>query len=222
MNQNPKDPIVSINMAMTLDGKVARPDGKWYGISSEEDKKQMDVYRSQADAIIVGKNSILNDDPIIKIRYVKNAVNPRPVVLIRNGTLLPTKKIFVESDMAPLVICCQSNYKEVKKNLENIAEIHPLDSNDIDPKKVVGLLKRMGYLNILLEGGPKLNYSFFRQGLVHRIYLTITPFIFGMRNLPSILDGDEMLENYDKKKWKLKSCKTIGDEIFLIYETLNL
>lgn len=222
MNQNPKDPIVSINMAMTLDGKVARPDGKWYGISSEEDKKQMDVYRSQADAIIVGKNSILNDDPIIKIRYVKNAVNPRPVVLIRNGTLLPTKKIFVESDMAPLIICCQSNYKEVKKNLENIAEIHPLDSNDIDPKKVVGLLKRMGYLNILLEGGPKLNYSFFRQGLVHRIYLTITPFLFGMRNLPSILDGDEMLENYDKKKWKLISCKAIGDEIFLIYETLNL
>ena len=46
---------LSINMAMTLDGKVARPDGKWYGLSSRNDKKRMDLIRSQADALILGK-----------------------------------------------------------------------------------------------------------------------------------------------------------------------
>ena len=59
---------LAINMAMTLDGKVARPDGKWYGLSSRQDKRQMDRIRSQADALILGKNSLINDDPVIKLR----------------------------------------------------------------------------------------------------------------------------------------------------------
>ncbi len=212
------NPIVSVNMAMTLDGKVARPDGKWYGITSEEDKRQMDIYRSESDAIIVGKNSILNDDPIIKIRYVPNAINPRPVVLIRRGIVPATSKIFADSDHIPLIICCKSNHKEIARELGQIAEIHPLDSEEIKPGKVIGILKRLGYQNILLEGGPKLNYSFFREGLVHRIHLTLTPFLFGMRSLPSILDGEETLDSFDKKKWSLVHSRVVGDEIFLTYE----
>jgi riboflavin-specific deaminase-like protein len=209
---------VAINMAMTLDGKVARPDGKWFGMTSPADKKQMDFYRSQSDALIVGKNSIINDDPVIKIRYVENAINPRPIILIRNGTLERSRRIFEESDHTPLIICCSRNKKEVMKTLENLADIHALDSDDIDPKKVLGILARQGYERILLEGGPKLNYSFFRQGLVNRIHLTLVPYLIGQRNLPCIVDGEKPFDLFDKAEWKLAKTQSIGNEVFLTYD----
>ena len=87
---------LAINMAMTLDGKVARPDGKWYGLSSRQDKRQMDRIRSQADALILGKNSLINDDPVIKLRYVEGK-DPLPVILLRKGIVSKTKKSVFQS-----------------------------------------------------------------------------------------------------------------------------
>jgi|JI8StandDraft_1071087.scaffolds.fasta_scaffold13238_1 2,5-diamino-6-(ribosylamino)-4(3H)-pyrimidinone 5'-phosphate reductase len=210
--------MLSINMAMSLDGKVARPDGRWYGLTSEADKRQMDAYRSQSDAIIVGKNSILNDNPRIKLKFVENAINPRPIILIRRGSLTPEKQIFDESDHIPLVICCKKNKKEIEDNLKNRVEIHALDSDDIDPKKVLGILSRQGYERILLEGGPKLNYAFLKQGLVNRIHITLVPFLIGVKTLPSIADGEVEIAEFDKKKWKLVSSRQEDDEIFLTYD----
>ena len=95
-----------INMAMSLDGKVARPDGKWYGLSSKEDRIQMDIYRSEVEVLILGKNSIQNDDPNVHIRYLKNCKSPRPVLLIRKGILSKEKKIFqfAEENLVPILI----------------------------------------------------------------------------------------------------------------------
>lgn len=87
-------PNVSVNMAMTLDGKVSRPDGRWYGLSSRNDKKRMDEIRSKAEVLILGKNSILNDDPVVHLRYVDNVQDPRPVILVRSGTIPKDKKVF--------------------------------------------------------------------------------------------------------------------------------
>lgn len=211
---------LSINMAMTLDGKVVRPDGRWYGLTSREDKNQMDIYRSQSDALLLGKNSILNDDPVIKIRAVPNALNPRPVILLRKGSLPPDKKVFEESDHIPLIICTKSNLKEIKTNLENKAEIFAFDSDEIDPKKVVGVLKRKGYKNILLEGGPTINFTFLEEDLVDRIYITLVPYIIGKSGLSGLADQKRELPQFDKKVWNLTSSIPKGNEIFLTYERL--
>lgn len=211
--------ILAINMAMTIDGKVVRPDGKWYGLTSPEDKKQMDRYRVWADALIVGKNSIINDNPILKVRNVSGAISPRPIVLVRTGTLPKDRHIFEESsDHVPLVVCTKANEKEIKKNLENVAEIQILDAKEIDPRKVWGLLKRMGYKKILLEGGPKMNYSFLEAGLVTRIHITLVPYAIGKGNLVGLLNGEKELEGFDKKSWVLKESRTVGSEIFLTYD----
>jgi 2,5-diamino-6-(ribosylamino)-4(3H)-pyrimidinone 5'-phosphate reductase len=209
---------LSINMAMTLDGKVVRPDGRWYGLTSKDDKLQMDVYRSQSDALILGKNSVINDNPVVKIRAFPNALNPRPVILIRNGTLPTDKHVFEESDHIPLVICTKNNLKEIRADLENRAEIFALDSTDLDPKKVTGILKRKGYKNVLLEGGPKLNYSFLDGDLVDRIYITLVPFVIGKNGLAGIADGSSAISGFDEKEWILTSSIAKGNEVFLTYD----
>lgn len=211
---------LSINMAMTLDGKVVRPDGKWYGLTSSTDKSQMDIYRSSADALIIGKNSIINDNPIVKIRSIPNVLNPRPVILIRRGSIPIDKHVFDESDHIPLIICTKNNLKQIKTELENRAEIFALDSEDIDPKKVTGILKRKGYKGVLLEGGPRLNFSFLEQDLVDRIYLTLVPFIIGKNGLAGIADHAAEIKGFDSKNWRLIEAKPTGSEVFLTYDRI--
>jgi riboflavin-specific deaminase-like protein len=204
-------------MAMTLDGKVARPDGKWYGLSSRSDKKRMDYYRSQADALILGKNSLLNDDPVIKLRYIEGK-DPLPVILIRKGIIPKTKKVFSHTTMRPLVICLKDNEDFVKTELAAVAEILTLEGNDILPSDVITILKEKNLNRVLLEGGPTLNYAFQKAGLIDVINLTIVPFLIGKKNLPSIVDGEFEFPGFAEEKWNLTHCEKLGNEVFLRYE----
>lgn len=209
---------LSINMAMTLDGKVTRPDGKWYGLTSENDKKRMDLYRSEHDVVIVGKNSILNDDPIIKLRYVTGK-NPTPVILLNRGSLDINKKVF-KTDKTPIIFCTNENYNILQNDLLNVAEIKKIDETEISPLKVINALLDMGYNKILLEGGPNLNYSFFKANLVTDIYLTIVPFIIGKKGLKNFAEGEDELENFFQSPWTLKNVEKIDNEIFLHYQKI--
>lgn len=208
---------LAINMAMTLDGKVARPDGKWYGLSSRDDKKRMDYYRSESDALILGKNSLLNDDPVIKLRYVEGK-DPLPVILLRKGIIPKTKKVFSHTTVRPLVICLRDNENSVREELGEVAEILFLEGNDILPADVITILKKRNLNRVLLEGGPTLNYAFQKAGLIDVINLTVVPFLIGKKNLPSIVDGEFEFPNFAEEKWNLTHCEKIGNEVFLRYE----
>lgn len=209
---------LSINMAMTLDGKVTRPDGKWYGLSSKNDRIQMDTIRNKADALIIGKNSILNDNPNTHIKYIDSPNSPRTVLLVRNGIIPRDRNVFRTNIEKPIVFCLQENYKELKGELGGVSEIHCLEGKDMSPHQVIQKLVELGYPKILLEGGPKLNYAFLRENLVHRIHLTLVPFLVGKRNLSSIVDGELPLPDFDQNPWKLVDSKVMKNEIFFIYE----
>lgn len=215
-------PRVSINMAMTLDGKVVRPDGKWYGLSSRADKRRMDEIRAESDALILGKNSLLNDDPVTHIRYVPDAIEPRPILLVRSGSLPTDRKVFVHSKKKPLLFCTEKNEEQVRAELSDLAEIRTAGKEDILIEKILSELYDQGHRNVLLEGGPRLNDSFLRTNLVQRLYLTIVPFLIGQSDLPSITDGKSAFTNFDSSRWRLASCESKEDEIFLIYEKHSL
>ncbi|TGL34116.1 RibD family protein [Leptospira koniambonensis] len=210
--------FLAVNMAMTLDGKVCRPDGKWYGLSSRNDKRRMDQIRSEADALILGKNSLLNDDPVTHLRYVESEKEPRAILLVRTGTLPSDRKVFHFSKVKPLLFCTSKNESQVRTELSEFAEIIPLQGEDLDPEIILKELEKRGHSKILLEGGPRLNDSFFRKGLVNRLYLTIVPFFIGQVGLPSITGGESAYFNFDKANWKLVSSEQIEQEVFLIYD----
>ncbi len=202
-------------MAMTLDGKVARPDGKWYGLSSREDKKKMDLIRSQYEALILGKNSIINDDPVIHLRYVSGK-EPTPVLLIRKGIIPKTKKVFLHTKKKPILFCSKINEQEILSELNELADIYVL--NSFEPKNILSKLNDLGFEKILLEGGPSLNDVFFKEDLIQRIHLTIVPYLIGQNSIPSIANGEKSYLDFDKKKWSLTNLEKIEDEIFLTYD----
>jgi 2,5-diamino-6-(ribosylamino)-4(3H)-pyrimidinone 5'-phosphate reductase len=207
---------LAINMAMTIDGKVERPDGKWYGLSSKNDKAKMDFYRSQYEVLILGKNSIINDNPVIHLRYTTGN-EPLPLILIRKGTLSPKLKVFQHARKTPLIITTEECFDVISKDLKDFATIKVLGKNNISPVDVVQYLGSLGYTKYLLEGGPSLNSIFFENNLVTTIYLTIVPYLIGEKKLSGIISGNTALPNFEMKSWKLESIEQIQDEIFLKY-----
>lgn len=211
---------LSINMAMTLDGKVERPDGKWYGLSSRTDKARMDLYRSQNEILILGKNSILNDNPVIHLRY-EEGEEPLPVILIRKGSIPENKNIFTKSKKKPLILTTSGCFQELHQKLNSLADIEIIGEMDISPVDVIQTLQNKGYSKFLLEGGPTLNNSFLSHQLVTTLYITIVPFLIGQSNLLGISNGTSALQDFDQKSWHLSKVEHIQNEIFLKYEKIS-
>ncbi|MEQ9366474.1 MAG: dihydrofolate reductase family protein [Leptospirales bacterium] len=99
-------PRVAVNMAMTLDGKVMRPDGGWHGLTSDADRARMDRYRQAADVIFVGKNSIAADDPVVlpaRLRKSSGTLKggeqwPVPCMIARSSLPPADRKLFLDSN----------------------------------------------------------------------------------------------------------------------------
>ena len=225
--------MISLNMAMTLDGKVARPDGRWHGISSPRDRARMDEIRGEHQAIIAGKNSVLNDDP----NLLPAGENPPLPILLARGSLYPLdRRVFNQSRVPPLVLINRtlrenprwesadtggngdpSDSVDYFRRLENVADVLWLEHADFHPERLFALLGNRGLDRILLETGPVFNYPVVQKDLLDVLYLTLTPFLFGQPDLPGIVDGPGPLPGFDRKLWRLERAEPIEEEVFLKY-----
>lgn len=219
MPKNNRDCTVRMNMAMTLDGRVVLPDGRWHGLTSEEDRRRMDRYRKDADALIVGKGSIVRDDPDLSLRTFpepsRSDEAPRPVLVCRNELPPLDRKIFHLKKRRPLIFL-HNRLRASSSGLGDCCEIVFFDDCFL-PSQLISHLVAYGYKEILLEGGPTINYSFFKEDLVDVIYLTIVPHIIGMSNLPAFVDGPAPISSFQSKKWKLIRAEPKEEELFLEY-----
>lgn len=177
----PQLPSVAINMAMTLDGKVMRPDGGWHGMTSATDRMRMDRYRSEADVIFVGKNSITADDPIVlpaRLRKSSGALKgstlwPVPCMIARSSLPPADRKLFTDSEQRgvrsilfagkdqPLV----SNGVRLPPSGQALA---PQDLPMAAPDQLIALVERadvIPFARELLEPAPVLDWLYRERGV---------------------------------------------------------
>ena len=219
---------VSVNMAMTLDGKVVLPDRRWHGMTSSEDRARMDFYRLEADALIIGKNSIIHDDPVIipKRKSGDSRSLPTPIMICRNSLPPADRKFFTQKQVMPVLFINKRLEKDIHStkrpgSLTGLCEMKILNDEDLTPGRILLQLKNCGISRVLLEGGPTLNYAFFHEDLVDMLYLTITPFLIGQRNLENIIDGENQIPDFKNRNWILNRIEQIGNEVFLQYQRIR-
>ena len=210
-------PIISLSAAMTLDGKIGQKNQKII-LSSKFDKTRVHKLRSKFDAILVGKNTITQDDPLLTVRYVKGK-NPIRIILDSRGTIKNTSKIIKTAKNVPTIIITSQLVS--KRNLNRLKNL-PLDvivcgKNQVDIRKLVVILYKKGIKKILLEGGGTLNLSFLKDNLINEIILTVTPFVLGSENSINLFEGIlKPTKNF--LSLKLKKVKKNNNEIILNYK----
>ena len=136
-------PLVTLKLAVTLDGQVAAADGTSQWITGPEARADAHRLRAEADAVMVGAGTVIADDPLLDVRLPDHdGFQPRPVIVVGERPLPADARIWTRD---PLVI----------DQGQDLTEILLLVANE-------------GLLALLVEGGPRLAHSLWAGNLVNR------------------------------------------------------
>lgn len=181
-------PFVLLKLAQTLDGRIATRNGHSKWITGEAARKRVHLMRSRADAVLVGIDTVLADDPRLTVRHVDGR-QPRRIVLdSRARTPLDARVLNGE---APATVCVTeaAPAARVEGLIGTGAEVLVLSGGDgsIPLKPLKSALGKAGIVTLMVEGGSRVAASFLRERAVDRIACFVAPRILGA-GIPSIAD----------------------------------
>lgn len=181
---------VTINAAMTLDGKIATAAGD-SAISSREDLKRVHRLRADSDAVMVGISTVLADDPMLTARLVKGK-NPARIVVDSRGRIPPDSRLLRTASEIRTIVAVTAQAKEdaAGRIRQAGAEVIVAGRETVDLKKLFSTLAKTGFKRLLVEGGGELNWSVLKLGLADMLIVTVAPRIAGGRLAPTLVEGD--------------------------------
>jgi diaminohydroxyphosphoribosylaminopyrimidine deaminase / 5-amino-6-(5-phosphoribosylamino)uracil reductase len=190
-----KKPFVLLKMAMTLDGKIATAagDSKW--ITGEKARAHVQRLRQWADAIMVGGETAIQDDPELTVRTPQNwPAQPRPIVWSTKPALPPALRLCSNPEQPPLLVQPRTKTEWAE------------------------LLSALGRENInalLIEGGGELAANCLNAGIVDKLMFFVAPKILGGRDSRPVVGGKNPTALADS--WQLEKVKTqkVGNDILI-------
>lgn len=227
-----KLPFVFINVATTLDGKLAPANRRFVPFSSPRDQRLLLELRATADAVMAGARTVdlmpvsLGPGPARYRRLrLKNGLaeyNLR-VVVSGSGTLNPRAAIF-RKRFSPIIILAtgRANHAKLVKLRELADEVAIFGEEHLDFGAAFRWLReKWNVKRLLCEGGGMINGALFRAGLVDEIHQTLSPIVFGGEHAPTMADGPSIENLSQAARFRLKSLRRFGSELFLVYCSLK-
>jgi len=215
-------PYVIVNCAMSVDGKIALPSRKQLRISSDEDIARMYKLRNECDAVLVGIETVLSDDPKLTVnpKYVKNPKQPLRVVL-DSKCRIPIDSLVLNNAAKTLVITTVGNRKKINGKHIEIVECKSDHEGQIDLNYALNLLHQKGINKLLVEGGGTIIWSFLKNKLVDELFVYIGLCIVGGKNSPTIADGVGSKNESELIYLKIIDINRFGDGILTHYELIK-
>ena len=166
---------IILSAAISIDGKISTRsnDSK---LSSQDDSIRLHKLRSKVDAILIGKNTLLQDNPLLTVRHTKGK-NPTRIILDSKGTISKNSKIIKTSDKIPTIIAVSKKISNV--NLSKLkklpVEIIISGENSVNLKLLMKKLSTKKIETILVEGGGTVNWEFIKNNIFDgQIYNVLT------------------------------------------------
>ena len=194
-------PFVVLKSGMTIDGKIATRTYESQWITSEESRKFSHELRGMCDAIMVGINTVLKDDPTLNVRAGRYPHSPARIIVDSRLRISPSAKV-LSKDLENIAIIattenCNREKFEILSKMENVNVVIVKEKNKmVDLRDLMDKLKIFNISSILLEGGGSLNASMLREKLVDKFYFFIAPKIIGSDGISAI--GSMGIEKLDE------------------------
>ncbi len=214
-----RKPHVILSAAMTIDGKIASISGD-SELSDETDWREVHKLRSQVDALMVGKGTILKDNPKLHIKFFKHEGYYRIIVDSNLSIPIESNVITYQPEIYPTIICATENVSMEKIGEYESKKVKIIQSGSgkqVDLTKMLSILSNMGINSILLEGGGNLNWSFIQHNLIDEIRLTIAPWIIGGKDAITLVEGIGFEKMKEGRKFKLLKVYKRDNYIVLKY-----
>lgn len=216
-------PFITLKLAQTLDGYTAAPDGDSKWITGKPARTQVHQWRSRYDAVMVGRNTAMIDNPRLTVRHVEGR-QPRRIVI--DGTLdLPRElnlfsdqyeektiiithnKEKLESENDPMLSILKPDYFRGKTILV------PQKNGHSDLTAAVKELGKLGITSVLVEAGQNLASALLKQQLVDKLEVFVAPKLLGggTRSVTGLgLNRMSEIIQFREFEWK-----RIGDDLLL-------
>ena len=176
-----KRPFVSLKYAMTLDGRLAATGGDSKWITGEEARTYAHYLRKTHDAVLVGKNTVLQDDCELTTRMVEGK-NPVRIVLDSNAAIPLNAKI-LNGEAKTIVALSEAAPQDKLDELQKLTNVEilkmPQQNGHLDLQALLEKLAAMEITSVLVEGGSEVHGAFIDAGLAERVYAFIAPKIIG-------------------------------------------
>ena len=210
-------PHVILSAAISIDGKIATRLGD-SKLSSQKDKLRLHKLRSKVDAILVGKNTIHRDDPLLTVRYTKGK-NPTRIVLDSKGTISTDSKILQTCNKIPTIIVVSEKIsnQNLKKLKRFPVEVIMTGKNSVNIKSLLNNLSKRKIKTILVEGGGTVNWEFIKNNLFDEILITVTPFIIGGTDAITFVQGRGFDKITKSPRLRLNTIKKLENYLVLHY-----
>jgi diaminohydroxyphosphoribosylaminopyrimidine deaminase/5-amino-6-(5-phosphoribosylamino)uracil reductase len=176
-------PLVTLKLAISLDGRVATASGDSRWISGEASRELVHRWRAEADAVAVGIGTVLADDPLLTARTAEVDRQPARVVFDSGARLPLDSKLVSTAAEAPLIVVADAGAPPERRAALERAGAEVVLAGGRDPAERVraGLaeLGRAGNTDLMLEGGPVLAGAFAAAGELDRLRLFVAPILIG-------------------------------------------
>ncbi len=218
--------MISINMAMSMDGKIATKARGPVKLGSDYDSHRMAEIRAEHQAVINGASTfaaypkplaVEGDDLLFQRRAKGWPDQPISAVVssqlkIPRGTPWEKAKGFDR-----WIFCGKDASVKLQKSLE-LMGVKVLRGRAArpQPQEIIKAFAKAGAEKVLLEGGGEFNASFLEQGLVDQIFLTVVPILVGGSESPTWCEGKGFLKG-KFPRFQLVECRNVDGELYLHY-----
>lgn len=214
-----KKPFVVLKVAMTLDGKIATATGQSKWITNETSRAYGYKLRDIYDGIMVGINTVIEDNPMLTAR-VDGGKNPIRIVV--DSSLKIDINANVVQDKSAKTIIATTDKADKDKILKLQAQdvdviVVDKDENDkVDIEKLLDILGQQNICSILVEGGATLSGSFVAKKLVDKVYFFIAPKIIGGKEAKTPVAGTGILNLQEALALKDIQIEKLEEDILII------
>ncbi len=173
-------PFVTLKIAQTLDGKIATATGESRWITGEKAREESHRLRDINDAVLVGINTVLKDNPSLTAR-IPGGRDPVRVIVDSKLKILANATVLTQRSSAKTIIATLASVpkNKIKKFRDAGAEVIVAKSvrGRVDLRDLMKKLGKMDIISVLIEGGAEINASALKSDIVDKVVLFIAPMI---------------------------------------------
>ncbi|WP_342515123.1 bifunctional diaminohydroxyphosphoribosylaminopyrimidine deaminase/5-amino-6-(5-phosphoribosylamino)uracil reductase RibD [Sporosarcina sp. FSL K6-1522] len=206
-------PYVTLKAAATLDGRLSTQTGDSKWITSDAARTDVHHLRHTHDAILVGVQTVLHDNPFLTTRLPHGGKNPIRIIVDRHLRTPSTANVVTDGAVETIIFTLDSEQSRTAFFEHPLVSIERISENASFLDEVLTSLAHKGIMTLFVEGGSLVHSSFINAGLADEIYLYMAPKLIGngaslfMDNTRNLMADSQSLHFLDVQK--------IGEDIRL-------